>query len=726
MISHTKITLFGCAMFLSFCGLAQDYKVSLAEFNTEGSDFAPAFYGEGVVICSNRNQKIHKMDQDSMQKYRTDLFFIPLNGLKPLSNGDLFSKELTTWLNEGPCTFSPEQDYVIYTGNIAPVGLKRTEKVKEYKLGLFEATMVNGIWGNIKPLPFNTKDNKYNVAHPSLHPDGNTLVFSSNMTGTLGGADLFISKRINGEWTDPGNISKVINTAGNEFFPYFDEDGRLWFASDGHTTGTGMDIFYTVQSGDGSWRQPIRLPEPMNSPFDDFAVAFKPGGRVGFIASNRKDGGLDNIYELEVEYPSFTECREIQKPKMCYHFSDNSLAVSESTPLELEWDMGDGKKVRGSDIKYCYADTGRYQVKLNIVDVNTGAIYSRIAATEINIFKLNQPYISCRDEMETEVSSIFAVTGTNLTDFDLEDYFWEFGDGQKAKGLHTTHIYDVPGDYRVTVGAVSFPDGAGKRKRSCAYKNVKVFENGMIVMADSNASEYEEMALDRFERFIPVLHEGDSAAYYVLVKESKTRIPLNDPFFDKIQYEIRENPDSLLELFRYTVGEGSTLDRVFEIFSDLYANGYRDVEVKGELLDKFKSGTSHTGTFINEGDTLAVNREFAKFSHINFEYNSFEIMSDSYSNLDYIVSMLKVSPQYRIGVWAHTDIIGGDSFNQKLSDNRAKSVVDYLVAKGIQRNRISSKGFGLSKPIADNDTEEGRAINRRVEFELLSDDEAKK
>jgi hypothetical protein len=86
-------------------GSAQDYKLYLESFNSGSADFAAMCYKDGVVFCSNRNQKVHKNDMDSLQKYRTDLFFAK-SGDSGEDAAQLFSKELTTWLNEGPSTFN--------------------------------------------------------------------------------------------------------------------------------------------------------------------------------------------------------------------------------------------------------------------------------------------------------------------------------------------------------------------------------------------------------------------------------------------------------------------------------------------------------------------------------------------------------------------------------------------------------------------------------------------
>lgn len=699
---------------------SQSFDVIPTGFNSEGSDFAPVMFQNGVILCSNRNQKIHKMDEDSLQKYRTDLFFVQLNGIEAIGEPHLFSEELTTWLNEGPCVFYTSGQKMIYTGNIEPKNLRKGDKVKEYKLGLFFAEKNNGIWGNVIPFDHNTKDNKYNLAHPALSPDGQTLVFSSNMPGSLGKADLFMCRMTDGKWSLPMNMGPTINTKGNEFYPYFNAEGKLFFSSDGHHDTPDLDIYYTAKT-DAGWRKPIALPKPINSPSDDFAMVMNAEGTLGFLSSNRKDGGLDNIYGINIDFPSFTDCGLNQKPKLCYVFEEKSVFDVDTLPLELQWDLGDGTKKIGNRIEHCYADSGLYRVKLNLLDTQSNQIYSEISSTEIRIVKPAQPYISCHNQLQTEVKEAFVVTGNSMVGFDLEEYYWEFGDGRKSKGLYTYHDYQTPGQYRVQVGAVSYPDISGKRHTSCSYKDVSVSENGVITMSEDE-NEYITMDSGRFKRNLPELNEGDSAAYYVLVKESQNRMPLNDPFFDRIEYEIRENIDSLLRKHRYTVGEGNTLSGVYSIFADLLTKGYDGVQVFGETFKTFEENTTHKGSFIAMDDTLAVNREFSKFANINFEYNSFEIMKISYSNLDYIISMLKVAPDYKINIRAHTDIIGGDEFNKKLSDKRAKSVVDYFAKNGIDKKRINWSGFGSSVPIADNETDEGRALNRRVEFELIENE----
>lgn len=101
---------------------------------------------------------------------------------------------------------------------------------------------------------------------------------------------------------------------------------------------------------------------------------------------------------------------------------------------------------------------------------------------------------------------------------------------------------------------------------------------------------------------------------------------------------------------------------------------------------------------------------------INFDFNSDKLRDESKIVLNQIVAVLKENADWKMAVEGHTDNIGGESFNQSLSEKRAKSVVDYLTNAGIEAARLSSSGKGLSTPIEKNDTEFGRAKNRRVEL----------
>nr|NIO10529.1 OmpA family protein [Deltaproteobacteria bacterium] len=100
--------------------------------------------------------------------------------------------------------------------------------------------------------------------------------------------------------------------------------------------------------------------------------------------------------------------------------------------------------------------------------------------------------------------------------------------------------------------------------------------------------------------------------------------------------------------------------------------------------------------------------------NVTFEFAKWDIKPRYYPFLDEVAEILQQNPSLRVQVQGHTDNIGTAKFNKNLSVNRAKSVIEYLTTKGISKNRMTPEGFGLTQPIATNDTPEGRAKNRRV------------
>ena len=115
---------------------------------------------------------------------------------------------------------------------------------------------------------------------------------------------------------------------------------------------------------------------------------------------------------------------------------------------------------------------------------------------------------------------------------------------------------------------------------------------------------------------------------------------------------------------------------------------------------------------IATGSKIVLNNLF-------FDVNKAKIRKESFSELDKIYKLLKDKPAIKAEVSGHTDNKGNDKLNTKLSQDRANAVMDYLVKKGISKTRLTAKGYGKDQPIASNDTDEGRQLNRRVEMKIL-------
>ena len=106
--------------------------------------------------------------------------------------------------------------------------------------------------------------------------------------------------------------------------------------------------------------------------------------------------------------------------------------------------------------------------------------------------------------------------------------------------------------------------------------------------------------------------------------------------------------------------------------------------------------------------------------NIFFDYDKATLRPESKSELERLLELMNQTPTLKIEISGHTDNVGSAAYNKALSEKRAKAVVDYLVEHHIERSRLAYAGYGFGQPIAANDTEEGRQLNRRTEFKVLS------
>lgn len=141
--------------------------------------------------------------------------------------------------------------------------------------------------------------------------------------------------------------------------------------------------------------------------------------------------------------------------------------------------------------------------------------------------------------------------------------------------------------------------------------------------------------------------------------------------------------------------------------------GYKmDRQIK-ELKEK-TAGSGVDVTEVDNGSAILVNLP----DGVTFAVDSTTISPAFQATLDQIAQSLKDYPDSLVDVYGHTDSAGSDAYNQDLSERRARSVANYLAMRGVSSARIRSQGFGEQYPVASNDTEEGRALNRRVEIKI--------
>ena len=174
---------------------------------------------------------------------------------------------------------------------------------------LFYSTLADNQWS--EPVRMDLFPDTVNVYDPFLSKDGKTLLLAADLPGGLGATDLYMSSKTDTGWSAPQNLTNNINTAGSERFPWLDDKGNLYFASDGWPGMGGLDIFKASKTKTG-YRDPVNLKSPINSGADDFAYRidkYKPTSDddtilySGYFSSNRTGGkGGDDIYRFEEKW----------------------------------------------------------------------------------------------------------------------------------------------------------------------------------------------------------------------------------------------------------------------------------------------------------------------------------------------------------------------------------------------------------------------------------------
>lgn len=327
------------------------YIINKTSYNSEYSDFSPTYYKDGIIFCSAReNKKLAKYKYDFNNTWFIDLYHVK----DSISSPTLYSNRINSRYHEGPVVFNAAFDTIYFTRNQLK-GKKNISGDGVNKLKIYYASIKNGKWGEIKEFQLNNSE--FSVGHPALVSD-NVMIFVSDMPGGYGGTDLYQTTKINGVWQTPVNLGSKINTAGNEQFPFVDNKGVLYFASNGHPGLGGLDIFYTLSITGKSAVQNVGY--PVNSNKDDFGFIVRDN--KGFFSSNRNGvSDNDNIYSFTVKKEKNVYL--LVKDEDGKNLSDVDLLVYNQTPesknlkieqkvLKYKLEYGDLKKIEFSKAGY--------------------------------------------------------------------------------------------------------------------------------------------------------------------------------------------------------------------------------------------------------------------------------------------------------------------------------------------------------------------------------------
>ena len=181
--------------------------INARKINSDNLDFSPSFYQNGIVFASSRyksGERDKKIDETYFELFYADL---DIEG-QPMEPRE-FSIRVNSHLHEGPVSFSRDGQTIYFTRNNIEMGKAKANSKGQTGLKIYEAQKGKSDWKNVRELPFN--DDEYNVAHPSLSPDGSKLYFTSDMPGGYGGMDLYVVEKIDGEWSLPVKLGENVN-----------------------------------------------------------------------------------------------------------------------------------------------------------------------------------------------------------------------------------------------------------------------------------------------------------------------------------------------------------------------------------------------------------------------------------------------------------------------------------------------------------------------------------
>ncbi|WP_347924682.1 OmpA family protein [Pontimicrobium sp. SW4] len=271
--------------------LSDDFKVENLSLNTKYSDFGTSFYKSGIYFASSRGEgKIYNWNEQPF----LNIYSINASNVLEIKG------DINTQYHESSTTFSKDGKTMYFTRNNYFNGKFKRNSKDEHSLKVYKASLIDGKWTNVTPLPFN--NDEYNVAHPALNNDETKLYFASDMPGTIGGSDIFVvTINEDGTYGTPQNLGSKINTEGRENFPFVSNNGTLYFSSDAHVGLGGLDVFEfpNIDNISSSNDIPYNVGKPINSPKDDFGYIINEETRKGYFSSNREGGkGDDDIYSF--------------------------------------------------------------------------------------------------------------------------------------------------------------------------------------------------------------------------------------------------------------------------------------------------------------------------------------------------------------------------------------------------------------------------------------------
>lgn len=510
--------------------------------------------------------------------------------------------------------------------------------------------------------PFQGVNSPYDEQNPVLSPDGTTLFFTignhpQNIGGQKDPGDIWFARREGADWSQPVHGGKLINDRGYNGIAGFSPDASSMFLvshyGPSEAKAKTQGIAVSRQTG-GGWSRPDNITIPYFLNKSGILSGTMSADETVFVFSAESYGtfGVEDIYVTVKTNGKWSEPRNLGGV-INTQFQELSPSISDDN--RTLFFSSNGRKGSGS------------------FDV----------------------YSSTRqDETWTNWSSPENL-GPNINT-EGRELFYRFYPAQEFALFTTTKSSDGYGDIRVSgvQKILPLPDSAVYASAQTQQKtDDPVVVSAPVLKPDTNeekVTEEEPVAGDaRVHGRITNAKTGESIQASISFEGPGQR-PLNTTSGED-GYTIAL-PSSAYTIRIEANGYISSLEKL-----DINALEMRNLEMD------FALQPVEIGTTVNLKNVL-------------FEQAKTDILPESYPELDLVVNFLKENPTVRIELLGHTDGRGVHADNVRLSQQRVNKVKAYLVSKGIEGRRISGKGFGGSRPIASNDTEETRRMNRRVEF----------
>jgi len=447
------------------------YKVTNMPFNMGSfSDISPVIVKDGIMFCSNRrfSAVTDRTAYDGRRLY--GIYFTAKKDSTEWGKPEELKSDRSTLFNSGPLCLAPDGNTVYFTSEVE-TGIATKKKNFINHSGIFIAQLSGNTLNSIKPFKYNNP--QYEVAQPSISSDGKYLFFASDMPGGLGKSDLWYCQYVNGEWSAPVNLGPKVNSPETDNFPYMHPSGRLYFSSD-RPGGIGkLDVYYTSLYY-GEWDDPSLLPEPINSPYDDFAFVAEDDLQEGYFASNRRTD--DDIFKFTSLILRKASCDSLVENNYCYRFLEENAVKTDSMPFRYEWRFSDGTKSEGAVVDHCFSGPGKYIVQLDVVNLITKAVISNEKTDTLIIKDIEQPYISGPDRVIAGQQIVLNADSTNLPGWKISRYYWNYGDETVNQGREVTKKFLKPGKYNVQLIVTEEPQPGGTVREACVSKNIIVIK----------------------------------------------------------------------------------------------------------------------------------------------------------------------------------------------------------------------------------------------------------